>query len=162
MGLAVPIVNGRRYDFTSVEISINGVPLVGRAISSINDSDTLEPGVVRGGSALPLGLTRGEYSAEMSLEMPKEESRMFLAALAATSLGTGSALGYMESRFEVSVAYAEGFGQTQTDRLNGCRVKRVDESHARGSDGLTVRFECFVQYVNRDGLSPLGVDAMIK
>lgn len=162
MGLAVPIVNGRRYDFTSIDIAIDGIPILGRAPSSITYRDSLEPGVVRGGSALPLGLTRGEYTAEMTLEMPKEESTTFLKALAATAGGAGSAGGFMEARFEVTVSYAEGFGKTQTDRLNGCRVKSVDETHAKGPDGLTVKFECFVQYIMRDGLMPLGVDAMLR
>jgi hypothetical protein len=162
MGLAIPIVNGRRFDFTSVEILINGIPLVGRAISSITYRDSLEPGVVRGGSALPLGLTRGEYTAEMSLEMPKEEADRFLTALAAISPAAGSAGGYMEARFEVDVAYAELFGATQIDHLNGCRVKSVDDSHAKGSDGLTAKFDCFVQYILRNGKSPLGAEAMIK
>jgi hypothetical protein len=159
MGLAVPIINGRRFDFTSVELFINGVPIIGRAISSIAYSDSLEPGVVRGASALPIGLTRGEYSAECTIEMPKEEAKDFLGALAATSVG----LGYMEARFEVQVAYSEApVGATRRDLLNGCRVKRVDESHSRGTDGLTVRLECFVQYISRDGTMPLGLPAMIR
>jgi hypothetical protein len=158
MPLAVPIINGQRYDFTSVQIMVNGVPIVGRAPSSINYSDTLEPGVVRGGSALPLGLTRGEYSAEATLELPKEESDTLITALAATTLGAG----YMEARFEISVAYAEILGRTQVDQLNGCRVRRVDESHARGAEGLTVRFELFVQAIIRNGKPPLGIASMIR
>lgn len=162
MPLAVPIVNGRRYDFTSVEIAINGIPIMGRAVSSISYSDSLEPGVVRGGSALPLGLTRGEYSAEATLEMPKEEADRFLGALSVAAGGQLST-GYLEARFEVDVSYAENaFAVLQTDHLNGCRLRRVDESHARGADGLTVRFECFVQYVTRNGKMPLGPDAMIR
>lgn len=173
MPLALPLVNGRRFDFSSVEVKTNGASIVGRAVSSINYSDTLEPGVVRGGSPLPLGLTRGEYTAEASMEMPKEESVLFLAALVAQATGaaallgaTGSAIpqGYMEVRFEIDVAYAESMlaAAIQVDHLNGCRIKSVSDSHARGADGLMVRLDMFVQYIVRNGLMPMGVDVMVK
>jgi hypothetical protein len=162
MGLAVPIINGRRYDYTAIDILIDGLPVLGRAPSSISYDHSLKPGIVKGGSPLPLGLTRGDYEASATIEMPKEEADTFRTLLAATSAGAGSAGGYMEARFEMTVAFAELGGPMQIDHLNGCRVTHDSESHSKGGDGLTVKFELFVQYIIKNGKMPLGVDAMIK
>jgi hypothetical protein len=155
-------VNGRRFDYTSILAKVDGLPLVGRAFTSVNYDDGLEPGVVTAGSPLPLGLTRGVYKAQGSLELPKEEADLFITALAVTAGGTGSVNGYMEARFELTVEYAEALGKTQIDHLNGCRVTHVSDAHAKGGEGLVTKFDLFIQYIVRNGKFPLGLDAMIK
>ncbi len=170
MPLALPLVNGRRFDFSSVLVMMNTIPCVGRSITAINYEDALTPGQVRGGHPMVLGLTRGDYDANASMEMPKEESDLFLNWIIAQ--GTAAGLmqgsvppGFMEVRFEIMVAYAESLisSAIQTDELNGCRIVRVSDAHQRGGGaGLSVRFDLFVQHILRNGKAPMGIDALIR
>jgi hypothetical protein len=145
-----PLINGNRYDYSSVDIRIAGKSF--RGVKSISYKDSLEPGEVFGTHAQALGVTRGQYKAEGSVEVYKEELDDILTALSALPPG-----GYLESRFNVEVHYAEApAAPTVTDKLIGCRVKAVDENHQSGTDPLSVKLDLYVQHVERHGKNPLG------
>ena len=125
-----PLIRGLRYDYSSVDINVNGRGVTG--VTEIEYSHKLEPGKVRGTSAQVLGRTRGQYEAEGSFTMPKQEADELRAALGA---------GYMERSFDVVVHYAERGQPLSTDRLVACRIKSESNSHKEGSDALAVKFD---------------------
>lgn len=158
MPLAVPIVNGRRYDHTSIELAVNGLPIIGRSPKSVAYRESKKIGIVRGFASLPLGTTRGDYEGSGSLEIPKEEFDLFLLGIT-----QGGVNGYLDAKFELSVSYADFLAPLQTDHLNGCQITDIDETHGGGGgDGLTVKCDMFIQAIIRNGKAPLSLDAMIR
>ena len=170
LGAVAQLINGRRYDSSSVSIQItptgpaNGAvgQVVGavagavgagslfQGISEISYSDKLEPGKHRAiGSPKILGMTRGQYDAEASMVMYKEDAQGLLEALAAFG-------GYGEVAFQIVVTYAETGAAPIVDTLEGCRITSVDDSVSAGSDPLTVSFELAPVNILRNSKSMVG------
>jgi hypothetical protein len=160
MALQTPIINGRRYGFSSIDLAVNGLPVLGRSFTGLSYSDTVQRGEVRGGSPLPLGHTRGDYSAEGSLEMPKEEFDIFLSAIT-----LGGTLGYYEASFELTASYSEFLSPgtpLMVDHLNGCKLNGTAQDYQRGPEGLIVRVPLYVHYLILNGKMPYGPDVLVR
>lgn len=140
----VPLVNGNRYDFASIELRIRGQIFTG--FKEISYSHKLEPGEVRGSAAQPIARTRGEYSAEGSLTLYRQEYDELVAVLGD---------GFMETEFEGTVTHAERGQPTITDRLVGVRIKSDDSSYSQGADALEVKLDLSIMYLLKNGKSPL-------
>jgi hypothetical protein len=143
-----PLINGNRYDFSSIKAMVKGLTYLG--FKSINYSHSLEPGEVYGTHAQKMGRTRGQYKPEASFEMYKEEYALLL---------TGLGPGYMERSFDIVVNYEEWDGLTQrvvTDNIIGFRIKKAENAHSSGNEPLTVKVEGSVMYVLENGLAPLN------
>jgi hypothetical protein len=139
-----PTINGHRYSFASIELTIGTKRFIG--FKGVDYSDELDPGIVRGAHAQPLGRTKGDYTAEASLTMLKEEWDELLA-----TLGNG----YLEIGFPITACYAEDGLPTNVDKLIGCRIKKVSDSHSQGNDGLEIKLDLSVMYITRNGRTPL-------
>lgn len=151
--IATPFINGHRYDYGSIEIRIDGVPILGRDVVSISYKHGLKPEKVRGTGAEAIGRTRGVYDAEGSMEITKEAYSILVAALAANPQ-----LGYMENAMIIDVAYQEAPTlPLQRDVLLGCRITEDEDSHKAGGEGLTVRCQLDIQKILRNGINPLGI-----
>ncbi len=150
-----PLINGNRFDFTSIELQINGVPY--RGVKAIDYEDQLDPKKQYGTSARALGRNRGPYDASGSLELFREEWNVIAPALAA--LGNG---GIGEANFLVVVSYADFGAPTITDKLIGARVKKVTNSQAQGASEITVKLELDIMDITRNGLSLLSPAASLK
>ncbi|MFN7135502.1 MAG: hypothetical protein ACK4N5_25750 [Myxococcales bacterium] len=140
-----PLINGNRHDFSSIEVKINGTIFLG--VEEITYSHRLEPGKVIGTKAQLLGRTRGQYEPEASLTLFKQEYHDLIRRL-----GAGGA-GYMETAFDVVVSYSEkqdGRDVVLCDRIVGCRIKGVDNSHRSGSDALKVKVDLSVIRIDED------------
>ncbi len=143
-----PLINGNRYDFSSIKAMLGGLSYLG--FKSINYSHSLEPGEVYGTHAQKMGRTRGQYKPEASFEMYKEEYALLL---------TGLGPGYMERSFDIVVNYEEWDGLTQrviTDNIIGFRIKKAENAHSSGNEPLTVKVEGSVMYVIENGLAPIN------
>lgn len=140
-----PLINGVRHSYASIELDVNGKKFYGHR--EISYSQDLEPGEVRGAHAQLLGRTRGDLKAEGSLTTYLGEWKKLLSAL-----GNG----YMEKSFDITVSYAEDGQPTVTDKLRGCRIKKVEESHSQGTDGLTVKIDLHIMWIEYDGKKPLN------
>lgn len=153
---AYPLINGHRFDFSSIEFNLNAVRSLG--VTEIEYEDDLEPGEVRANRAQVYGFTRGQYKARGKITMLKEEADIFLAALVVSGGG-----GYMEAVFTAVVSYAEALaGQLQTDVLEGARVVKVSDRHTQGNEGLKVEFELVMNHITRNGKSPLSALQLVK
>lgn len=138
-------INGKVYDYSSITITINGIPYQG--VTEISYSDTLEPGILRGTSALMRGRTRGMYEAESSFTIYKEDLEPIKEALVALGLG-----GFGEAEFLITVSYSEVGSALITDTIEGCRIKHQENSHSAGnSDALTAKVDLSVFRIGWNG-----------
>lgn len=140
-----PMINGHRYDFSSIEVKTKkagGIVTRTLGVKDIDYSDSLEPGKVRGNHAQKVGRTRGEYDAEGSLTLYKQEFDELLDLF-----GTG----FMEQYFDIPVTYAESGSPTRTDVLSACRIKKIGNTHSEGGEALTIKLELDVGQIIRDG-----------
>ena len=152
-GLLGRLINGKVFDFSSIKISVNG-PIFTN-VQEISYSDSLEPGILRGTSALKQGRTRGEYNAEGSISIYKGDAAVLKTALAALGLG-----GFMEAEFDIIVTYAEVAAAVPVvDTLRGCRITNADNSHSQGSDPLQETFDLDIMEISYGGVSAVSVTA---
>lgn len=146
-----PLINGKRYSFASINMSIGIVPVFG--ITDISYSHSLEPGEVRGAHPQVLGYTRGEYSCEASVTFLKEEWDEIVT-------GTGlqnPSVGLLEMIIPVIViTYADQGSPISVDRLFNCRVQSIEVSSSSGSDPVEVVVALMPTHIEMNGRMPLA------
>ena len=163
MSVAYPLINGMRYDWSSVRLLLAGRRFVG--VKEFNYSDKLTPGKARGTTAQIIGRTRGEYEAQGSITLYKEDWADFLSILgtltASTSglnTATGAPPGFMEVAFDIVATFAESpASPVQTDTCQGCRIVNVESSNSQSADPLVVKLDLDIIMINRNGSLPLNV-----
>ena len=139
-------VNRNVYDHSSVEIALNGVLYDG--ISEISWSQTLQPGIQRGTSAMKHGRSRGEYNAEGSFTVYVEQMKQIRQALAGLGLG-----GYGEAVFDITVTMFEVGGIPSVAELRGCRITSDEFSSGTGGDVAMQTVQIDIMQVIVDGVS---------
>lgn len=90
MASPAPLINGRRFSYSSIEIVLTGPggPSVEADINEISYSESLEIEYRRGTSRIPLGSTAGMWEPqECSFSMGKSSAMAFLAKLGPGWLG---------------------------------------------------------------------------
>lgn len=125
--LAVPLINGYRHGFASIELKMG--TQIFRGFKSIEYSRTRNREMVMGNSPDPISKTRGENEYEASCELYLAEYRLFQAQLGA---------GYGDKFFSVMVTYGETGFDTVTDELLGCTLDSTEMGGSQGPDALTV------------------------
>jgi hypothetical protein len=141
-----PLVNGLRYDWSSVKIKIKGQTYIG--VKAVNYKHKLTPGVVKGTTSQVIGKTLGEYEAEAGLEMYMAEWKELRKALGGD--------GYMAASFDIVVQYSVRTGApVETDEIRGVSVTEVDKSHTSGNEPLAVKLSLFVFGIIEDGDKPI-------
>ena len=149
MSLIYPLINGVKYDWSSIEITLGDAGIF-IGISELSYSDSNDKGIVRGTGVEKLARTKGEYDAEGSLTMYKKDFSVFLAALT----GDG-ATGYFDTPFDITVMYsAPGGDGTTTDRLIGCELKSAEGGGSQGTDPSAESFDIDIMHIERDGILP--------
>lgn len=126
--LTVPLTNGVRHSFASIELKLAGQIFLG--FTAINYSRTRSRGLGRGAHPDPLFKTRGEneYSADCELFLAE-----FMAFLKAAK-GGGSIQGYGDVQFDVIVTYQEEGFDPIVDELIGCSIDSTEASNGTGTD----------------------------
>ncbi len=150
MAISYPLLNGVRYDHSSLDIRINNRAIFG--IKSIDYSDNLEPGEVYGTGAQIVGRTRGQYKASGSFELYRAEYDEMVANLRQSFPN----IGLYEINFDVVVNYKpEGGIAMITDAIKGCRIKSAAHNSSQGSEALAVKCELHVMYIIKNGVVPI-------
>lgn len=142
-----PLVNGKRYSFTSIEFLFGTIPLIG--IKSLNYGSSLEPGKVYGTNANKIGRTEGQADHTCDAEVYLLEWNAFLAVVGPTGILTG---GFGAVVFPIVVNYAEAGMPVITDIIDGCRITKVDHSNQTGSDASTVKLTIDPMDIKHAGL----------
>lgn len=136
------VINGFIPDWGSIEINLNGRRYEAK---EVNYQVTVERTAVHGANGKKLGLTRGTVDYEADITLYIQEAVEFLRSL-------GDA--FAEKTFSVSVSYTLPNGQVVTDRLEGCRIKSVENGHSQGTDPLQRKFTLDVMNIKFDEKSP--------
>lgn len=145
-----PLINGKRYSFSSIDFRIGTISILG--ISEISYSSSIEPGTVRGTHPQILGYTKGEYSCEASVSIYKEEWNEAIIPLT-----TISRQGLLELILPpITVTYAEAGNATWTDLLVGCRISSIEDSVSSGTDPATVTISLMPLYIEYNGVKPMA------
>ena len=151
-----PLVNGNRYDFSSVEIAVGARLFNG--VKSIKYSQTLEPGKVRGNRSQVIGRTRGPLDSDGSIELYRLEFQDLITTLAALRPG----LGFMEASFDILVTYAEPGQPVVQDLLQGCRIKKHENNGQEGGDAITTACDLDILMVLPGGVAPIGGKQLLR
>ena len=155
------IINGLSFDYSSITVTIDGIPYQG--VTEISYSDTMEPGVLRGTGALMRGRTRGMYEAEASFTIALQDFIPIRSALASKSAAANGGGGFMEQMFLITVSYREANTPLLTDTIEGCRIKHVENSHSSGnSDGLVTKVDLSVFRIGYNQQYAVGVGEQTK
>jgi hypothetical protein len=144
-------INGRAYDYSSIEFSAMGGLIVN--IKSIKYKHALDPGKFRGTGSKFRMRSRGTYEADGSFEIYKEDYVLLKGKLALLGMG-----GYMCAAFPIVVTYRE-FGATvpSKDVLRGCRIVSEDQSYSEGNDPLFVSVDLDIMEIITDGFSAVDL-----
>jgi hypothetical protein len=151
---SIPLVNGIRYSFASIEIML---PSIGKryvGFNSINYEDLLDPGKAWGTSQMKIGRTAGKHDPSADMEMFLQEADDFMQALSATggdnALLKGAGVGLIP--FGISVAYSEVGSPTITDVIEGARITNISKKRGQGTDALVTSFKLDVMRIKHNGL----------
>jgi hypothetical protein len=138
-----PEVNDRAYSYSSIEIAFGND--IYTAVKSINYSDNMEPGELRGTAQHMLGRTAGEYKADASCEM----------SLAAWEILKGKlGAGFLLKSMQITVSYGEPNVPLVQDEIIGVRIKKVGRDNAQGTEASMVKLEFHVMYIVHNGVIP--------
>ncbi len=121
-------VNGKKYDWEDMEISLpNGVAI---GITDISYSD--EKGIEEryGKGAVPRGYGGKNYKASGSMTLDRDEADRLLNALSVPV--------YKAKPFPIVVSYANDDQSTITDTLPDCKVTKLDTSGKQDDDNAGV------------------------
>jgi hypothetical protein len=140
-----PLVNGVRYDFSSLTIVLNTKRVLG--CSEVNYKQTLEPGVGYGTHPQALFDTRGQLKVEASCTLYRDEFDDLIQ-----TLGNG----FLEKRFDFLVHYQEDPRPMKTDTIRRAKMKGPEFGGSAGSDPLEVKVDLHVILpILINGINPL-------
>lgn len=151
-----PLINGIRYDFSSVEIAVGARLFNG--VKSLKYSQTLKPGKVRGNRAQVIGRTRGILDADGGLELYRLEFQDLIAVLAQLRPGVG----FMEAVFDITATYSEAGQPVTQDVLQGCRITKHDHDGKEGEEASTVNMDLDIMLVLPGGVAPIGGKQLLR
>lgn len=138
-------INGRTYDWESIEITGPGGRIIGA--QSIDYKDEAKVEEVYGLGRDILGRGKGNYKASGSVELLRQDGDALISALGADFLG--------KADFTITVSYANDEGTTATDTLQKCVVSGVDTSAKQGEAKMTMKLELNIKKVLWNGTEPV-------
>ncbi len=136
-----PLVNDIKFDHSSAEIQIGATLFTG--IESIEWSESLEPGIVRGTVAQKLARTAGEHDAEGGFALPIEDFGELIATLGE---------GYGGVSFNIVVTYSNEGQNVTTVELIGCRITEHSGGSEAGGDPTMEEISIDIMEVKHNGL----------
>lgn len=145
-----PLINGRRYSFSSIELTLSTLtkPLeLFQDITDISYGETLDIGMVRGTSRGPIGWTAGNYEAtDGSITMGKSSAQALI-----DSIGPG----WLGINMNCLINFSDIGEITPTEHELVCRLAGLEDDHSYGPDALYSKFTLKVFYVIRNGIPPV-------
>jgi hypothetical protein len=152
--ISVPLVNGFRHSWASVEIKLAGVIFY---ITAVNYERTRSRTLVKVNHPDPISKTRGSNEYKADCEMLLAEFTAFQAALLIASLATGGLLGYGDIFFDVVVQYTENGLDTVTDTIKNCTLDSTKAANQEGTDPSKRTFDLGPLKILFNGADDLGL-----
>lgn len=131
---------GEMKGWNSITVNLLGRDLEGVTALKYNDSETKEN--VYGAGKFPVGRSRGNYEAEASITLFKEE----LDGLR-LSLGPGRRIMDI-APFDIVVQYENAIGEILTDRIRNCEFKNDGVEVAQGDGTIATECELIVSHID--------------
>lgn len=148
--LPYPLVQGFRYDHSSLDIKLSGVSNLG--VKALDWNDGLTIGKVFGTAAQKLAETRGQYDGDGSLELWTAEAVNFEQQLVQQFPG----IGLYEMRWTLDVNFAsEGGLPPMTVGLVGVRILKRTFSTSASTDAHSWKYDLSIMYALVNGVSPI-------
>jgi hypothetical protein len=141
------LINGNRYSFPSISVTLDGIPQPRGVFKSINYKATKDAAFVQGNRVVPEGRTRGYGTGGGSFEMLKSEWNDFVA----DATGNG-AIPIMDVDFDILVGYSENGVDTTQDSLRGVRITDIDLNNQQGTDATYVNCTISIMRVKLNGI----------
>jgi hypothetical protein len=156
-----PQINGVRYGYSSIVFGVNGRPIAG--IDSIDYSQSLKAGIIRGTLPNIQGATRGQLEAKCSFTMYLQEYYNYIAALQVLNGTPGS--GHMEVRHDIQLTYQDTIGPfigpLIVDVVRGFKIEEASRAFKSDNGALMVKVDCdSVFYILENGAAPIGLQSM--
>lgn len=148
----VPLVNGYRYSYVSIELGIDGTRIYG--VKAINYKTAQKKGKVAGTSPLRLGRTRGKAEPEASIEIYKREFQSLVDKL---MQGQPNTVGIHDIIIpSITVTYAETSGEVVTDTLTSITLDEIDQANQDNTDATSVKLALDIMNVLWGGKRAFG------
>lgn len=146
------LINGRMYDWASVELGIAGMPIP--SFTSIEYEDSQDLKKVYGKGRKPVGYAKGNYDCSGKVTMHREafEELQTVVPLIAAQLGrSGVTSLYDLPPIPVTVSYANPDKPIVKDTLKNVQFKSRKSSMSQGDDAATVEMDMFLDEVAWNG-----------
>lgn len=147
---AIPLINGRRYSFASLELSLitpDGSSEIFIDINELTYSEALEISFIRGANQAPVGWTSGEYTpGDATISMAKSTFQALIERI-----GNG----WLGSNLRVVAKYSDEGEPLTTDTLV-TRIKGAEDTGSPGPDGLFTKMTLLPMIIKRNGITPLA------
>jgi hypothetical protein len=152
-----PLINGVKYDWSSISIAIGTLPLPGPiGIKAISYKWDRTPGIVHGiGHAQPIARTRGRFKFEGSLEIYTYDDANLMAALASSVPNPDPSLGPQgigEWVFDIQVSYRDYGEALTTDDLIGCSIIGGEAGLSESDDPTTKKRPLSLMMILENGI----------
>lgn len=136
--MAIPLINGRTYDYGSIIVNIMSVPVAG--VTAIEYSDDQEMEDNYGAGTMPVNRGFGKYKAMAKITLYMEEVE------AITSLATGGRLQNIPE-FDIIVAYVNSSNVPVTHKLRNCRFKNNNRKSKTGDTKIEVELDLLISHI---------------
>ena len=136
--MAIPLINGRTYDYASIIVNIMSVPVAG--IPAIEYSDEQEIEDNYGAGTMPVNRGFGKYKATAKLTLFMEEVE------AITALAINGRLQDIPE-FDIIVAYVNSGNVPVTHKLRNCRFKSNNRKAKSGDTKIEVELDLIVSHI---------------
>ena len=134
------LINGHAYDWNSLIVTINGIPIIG--ISEINYSDNLDMDFDYGNSLFPVGRMYGKFKVDASITISVGESTLF-------ERSASSGLVQNLPSFNMQIIHSPS-GQIPTVTvLHNVKLKGNSRGLSQNDMGPTVTYDLSVSHIER-------------
>lgn len=128
-------INGRMYDWASIELGVAGMPIP--SFTAVEYSDQADEKMVYGRGRSPVGYSQGNYSASGKITVHREAYEALMAG--AKALG-GKGL-YSMKPFPITITYANEDKPPVTDVIKGVRPTKRSASNSQNQEAATIDIE---------------------
>jgi len=142
------MINGKNFDWQSIEIMTPGGLCVGA--QSINYTDSANVEKIYGKGRVIRGRSRGNYEASGNLEMSRPDFDNLVSALGSDYLGSAD--------FTITVSGANDGGDSFTDVIVKAVITKQDLTGSQGDKNIPAKIDFDAEKILWNGLEPV-VDA---
>lgn len=140
-------INGNRYSFVDIAVTMDGVDQPKGVFKSWNYKASKKRGIVQGNSTVPTGRTRGYGEGSGSFEMLRSEYDDFVKTV--TNDGE---VPILDAEFDVSLSYSTNDVDTITDDLRGVCMEDLDLNNQQGTDAAYVTVQVSIMRIKLSGI----------